>query len=378
MGSKHSDSENRLRSYLRKQSSGAGSKLPGERELAQQVGVGRTVLRTMLCSLEREGILERRPQSGTFLVRLPMPELCGSNSNISVIAPFSGTGHDEGGTDANWLYRVVSAFERTASVGGARIRLIDQSMHLENACSVKELACQAAENGAAAVLLIHPVGSFEKISHALAMLHNRNVHPIIVSSRSYPGLASQIYFDSGWGAFLATQKLLSFGHRRIGFAGAPAGHQWVQDRLHGFMNALEAAEIGVNSDWIHIPEQGERLACMQDGKSAWKALWSLPAEIRPTAIVAANDMVALGIIKASELDGVLIPDQLSLIGFDNDPQSLLAGLTTLERPTETLGEVLAQITLDKLSEKPGASSITRRLRPVLIERRSTGSPFESH
>jgi len=372
VGSKSLDAAGRLRALLREGGLRVGDKLPGERELADRIGLGRTALRPLLEALEMEGVLERRPQSGTFLARVPVPGVSGTR--VAMIAPFRGTGQLEGELNAQWLYRVVSAFERTAVPAGARVVLLDQSPRIPDTCSIKDLALEAAAEGVQAAVLLHPFGSRAKIAHALALLHDKGVHPIVVSSRTYPGLASQVYFDSGWGAYLATRFLIQQGHRRIGFAGASSGHEWVQDRLAGYRNALGAAEITEEAYWVWLPDEGERLAATEDGTSAWNRWRGLPLHLRPTAIVGANDVVALGVMEAAQQDGVSIPDSLSIIGFDNNPGALLAGLTTLERPTETLGETVAQVTLEQLARGPNAATVSLRLRPVLIERRSVGPP----
>lgn len=372
MSSKSSDATGRLRAFLRESGLRVGDKIPGERELADRLAMGRTALRPLLEALENEGVLDRRPQSGTFLARIPAPGVSGTK--IALIAPFRGTGQPDDAMNAQWLYRVVSAFERTAVPAGARVVLLDQSPRIPDTCSIKDLVLEAAAEGVQAAVLLHPFGSRAKIAHALALLHDRGVHPIIVSSRTYPGLASQVYFDSGWGAYLAARVLIRQGHRRIGFAGAPSGHEWVQDRLAGYRTALEAAEIPEQAEWVFLPEEGERLASSGDGIAAWNRWRAFPPSLRPTAVVAANDAVALGILEAARQDGIAIPAALSVIGFDNDPAALLAGLTTLERPTETLGETVAQVTLEQSARGQEAATVSLRLRPVLIERRSVGPP----
>lgn len=372
MGHKGADAGDRLRAFLRESGLRIGDKLPGERELAERLGIGRSALRPLLEALENEGALERRPQSGTFLARVPARGVSGMK--VALIAPFLGSGQAEDAYNVQWLYRVVSAFERTAAPAGARVLLLDQSPRVPDLCSIKELALEAAAQGAQAAVLIHPFGIRAKIAQALALLHDRGVRPIVISSRSYSGLASQVYFDSGWGAFLATRFLIRQGHRRIGFAGAPSGHEWVQDRLAGYRAALEAEEIAEGADWVFLPEAGERLASSADGSAAWNRWRTLPPHLRPTAVTAANDAVALGVLKTAQQDGVVVPDALSVIGFDNDPAALLAGLTTLDRPTETLGETTAQVVLEQLGREPEATMVSLRLRPVLIERRSVGPP----
>ena len=372
MGSKSTDAAGALRAWLRESGLRIGDKLPGERELAEQIGMGRSALRTLLEALENEGVLERRPQSGTFLLRIPAPGVSGMK--VALIAPFRGNGQPEDAYNVQWLYRVVSAFERTAVPAGARVVLLDQSPRIPDLCSIKDMAMEAAGAGAQAAVLLHPFGTRAKITQALALLHDRGVRPIVVSSRTYSGLANQVYFDSGWGAYLATRFLIQNGHRRIGFAGAPSGHEWVQDRLAGYRSALEAAEIAEEEEWVFLPEPGERLANFADGAAAWQRWRTLPPNLRPTAVTAANDAVALGLLEAARQDGVRVPESLSVIGFDNDPAGLLAGLATLDRPTETLGETVAQVTLEQLGREPDAATISLHLRPVLIERSSVGPP----
>ena len=92
MGSKSTDAAGALRAWLRESGLRIGDKLPGERELAEQIGMGRSALRTLLEALENEGVLERRPQSGTFLLRIPAPGVSGMK--VALIAPLR-LRHDE-------------------------------------------------------------------------------------------------------------------------------------------------------------------------------------------------------------------------------------------------------------------------------------------
>lgn len=362
----------RIRDYLRQEGYQPGDQLPGERDLATALGVGRAALRPVLDALEQEGIIERRPQSGTFLRTIPAPYV--HHARVALIAPFSGTGEPGRESDPVWLYRVVSAFERAAVPAGVQIVLKDQSPYAQNPCSIKEIACEVKAEGARAAILLHPVGTREKITCALALLHDAGVHPLIVSSRTYPGLASQVYFDSCWGAYLAVRHLLKAGHQRIGFAGAPTGHEWVQARIYAYYSALEAADVERLPEWVWTPDTTERLALPQDGAHALQHWLSLSEEMRPTGIVAANDTIALGILEEAQQQGLAVPGELSLVGFDNDPGALLAGLTTIERPTETLGEAVARVLLERLAAGREADTVTMRLRPVLIERSTVGPP----
>lgn len=374
----------RLRAYLRDGGLGAGDRVPGEREIATALGVGRTALRPLLNGLEREGVIERRPQSGTVLLRPPGMRTP-RDASIALIAPFYGTDQAARAQDSAWLLRLAAAFERAIAPVGARLLFLDQSSLATDPCSIKDLARRAASDGAKAAVLLHPAGTRDKISCALALLHDRGVHPVIVSSRTYPGLASQVYFDSAWGAYRATRFLWEQGHRCLGFAGAPGGHEWVRERLQGFHSALEAATEGDSESadlllpepWVWLPEEtSERPIRPLDGEAAFVAWCAQPQRTRPTALVAANDVVAIGFLNAARAAGVAVPGDVSLIGFDNDPEALFCGLTTMERPTEALGEATARITLERLADGPEAATVTHRLRPRIVER-TTVAPLST-
>ena len=366
------DVEARLQEYLIRLSLRVGDRLPGERDLATGLGVGRAALRVALDSLEAAGVVARRPQSGTFLIALPTPPARGAR--IAVIAPFGHAGvPGREATDAAWLHRVVSAFERTAGAAGAVLSFHDQSGQANDPCSVKDRARAAVAEGVGAAVLIHQTGTRATISHALALLHDAGVHPVIVSARTFPGMASQVYFDSVWGAYLATRYLLNRGHERIGFVGAPAGHEWVRERQQGWASSLEAAEAHPEEQWVFLPDGGvpsERLPAESDGAEALDAFLALADSVHPTAVLAANDTVALGLLRRAAVLGITLPGRLSVVGFDNDPGALLAGLTTVERPAEALGEAAARTTLERLAAGPNAATVTHRIRPVIIERAS--------
>lgn len=266
-------------------------------------------------------------------------------------------------------------FERLALHADLCVLTKDQSPHIQQVCSLKEMALEAAEEDVQAAVMIHSQGSRAAIAQVLTLLHDRGVFPLIISSRTYPGMASQVYFDSGWGAYRVIHYLLRKGHQLIGFAEASSGHEWVGDRLNSYRNALEAAEIAVRDEWVWLTGEEERLARASDGASAFQAFQRLPEVPPPTAIVASNDVVALGVLQAAREAGVIVPDALSMVGFDNDPEAMLAGLTTVEHPMDALGETAAHVRLERLAADIDGQAVSLRLTPILIERRPVAPPL---
>lgn len=358
-----------MRAYLRSGELKIGDRLPGERDLAATLGLSRSTLRSVLEIFEEEGALVRRPQSGTFLSAVPMPS--GKGALAAIIAPLTGYSDLQRAHEPFWIHRVVSAFERAAAVTGLRVLVMDQFPRRDDPCSVIDLIREAADAGAKAVVLFHALGTRHKLTHALAVAHDLGIHPVMVSSRSFSGLGSEVYFDSSWGAYIATRSLLTRGHTRIGFIGSTLTEEWVRDRMNGYQNALAASDISPLTEWLQVRSEALDVDETADARAAFKNWLALPKLIRPTAIFAASDRLALAYIDAAKEKGLETPRDYSIVGFDNDPRALLAGLTTVERPTDALGEAVAKVTLERLNASPeGGEAVAMRLRPILIERSS--------
>jgi DNA-binding LacI/PurR family transcriptional regulator len=140
------------------------------------------------------------------------------------------------------------------------------------------------------------------------------------------------------GGKLATEHLLSLGHRRIGFVGDTArrpsatnlGFAASQHRLAGYRRALAGAGLDYDAQLVrrgpHGPANAEALA---------GELLSLPD--RPSAIFAASDTQAMGVLTAADRRGLRVPGQLSVIGFDDIESAALLGLSTVRQPLEHSG-----------------------------------------
>jgi LacI family transcriptional regulator len=128
------------------------------------------------------------------------------------------------------------------------------------------------------------------------------------------------------GAVSAMEYLLSLGHRRIGFIGGRPDLQCAQQRLQGYQDALHRANIALDADLITA---GDFTA--ETGHACAHRLLSLAEP--PTAIFAANDASAIGAIEAAREAGRCVPDDLSVVGFDNIPEAAYhnPALTTVDQ-----------------------------------------------
>jgi len=157
-----------------------------------------------------------------------------------------------------------------------------------------------------------------------------------------PGVPQTIVNDVVGGQ-LATGHLIGLGHRRIGFVGdmafarPPAGLGFTSsaDRLRGYRQALAEAGIGLEAGLIRRGPHDAATAAEQ-------AAQLLKAHDPPTAIFAASDTQAIGVLAAAERLGVTVPDQLSVIGFDDIESAAFLGLSTVRQPLARSGTEGAQ------------------------------------
>lgn len=166
------------------------------------------------------------------------------------------------------------------------------------------------------------------------------------------------------GAYDAMSFLLSLGHRRIGFITGTMEFGCARDRLNGYHTALK--DHGISSD--------PQLVCegnfMQpQGYVCARRLLSLPE--RPTAIFASNDMMAFGVMEAARELGLRLPEDLSIVGFDDIPQAshVHPALTTVRQPLEEMGRSAAHLLL-KYIANPNAEVERIELPTRLIIRES--------
>ncbi len=147
------------------------------------------------------------------------------------------------------------------------------------------------------------------------------------------------------GALDATEYLISLGHTNIAFITGSMDLGCAQERLAGYKSALEKHNIPVNQDWI-IEGDFEQSA----GYVGAKVLIS--QQNKPTAIFASNDMMAFGVMNAVRDMGLKIPNDISIIGFDDIFQSsqTMPGLTTVQQPLEQMGRKATKMLVEMMSE----------------------------
>ncbi len=206
--------------------------------------------------------------------------------------------------------------------------------------------------------------------HEVASLRRAAV-PVVLIDSDHPSVTSlpRVVMDDVAGGRKATEYLLTLGHRRIGFVGDrtdnPFHFIWSRDRQLGYRQALEAAGLPPYSGLC-----GEGEPSRAGARSAARAILSTPD--RPTAVVAANDTRAIGVLEAARELGLRVPEDLSVIGYDDIEIAELIGLTTIRQPLGASGQRGMQLLLDRLVG--GAVEPVREVLPVELVARGTTAP----
>ncbi|MEO7122507.1 MAG: LacI family DNA-binding transcriptional regulator [Lacisediminihabitans sp.] len=195
------------------------------------------------------------------------------------------------------------------------------------------------------VIKRNPVGVilvFSGLSAAnKAQLKTRNIRFVIIDPTGNPAPDVPSIGSANWtGGVLAARHLVGLGHKRIAVITGPGEMMSSRARLSGFQSAMELAGIEVPDEYI-VPGNYHR----EDGVSGGLKLLELPE--RPTAIFAGNDLQALGIYEAARTLGLSIPQDLSVVGYDDLELAKWVGppLTTVRQPLTEMAEQATRLVL---------------------------------
>lgn len=191
-----------------------------------------------------------------------------------------------------------------------------------------------------------------------------SVPVVAIDPHAGPSGLPTIDSDNLAGALLATEHLIRLGHRRIGFLGGRPDLESARLREEGYRAALAAAGIPVDPELIRVGGYKRETA-------AEPAAELLRLADRPTAVFAANDLSAIVTMETAAHLGLRVPDDLSVIGFDNVPESALTTppLTTIRQPMQQMGVEAIQL-LIRLMDGTADPSTHVRLATELVERGS--------
>jgi DNA-binding LacI/PurR family transcriptional regulator len=264
-----------------------------------------------------------------------------------------------------FIAEVVQAIETTAHHHGYSVVLASSNAQPEREVAAVEMLQSKRVDGV--IVTSSRVGALYQ-EH----LDRLGVPVVLLNSHSHQTgpYTFSITVDNQHGGFLATDHLIQLGHRHIAYIASAADHSDNYERLDGYRQALEAAGIAPEPDWI-IMGTGRA----SGGERAVPKLLALAP--RPTAVFCYNDMTAIGLMRAGRLAGLQIPHDLAVVGFDDIPFATYVhpALTTVAQPKLEMGRQAVEMV--KALATDGGPSGTRVSNVVaqgrLIVRGSSGA-----
>jgi DNA-binding LacI/PurR family transcriptional regulator len=211
----------------------------------------------------------------------------------------------------------------------------------------------------------------------LADLEKSSIPSVMIARELQTDSVSSVIVDNELGGYLAVEHLHSLGHRKIAFIRGPRTLGDSAPRWQGVRSFAKGAGLELDSRLIvDLPES-------QDPISSFEAGYTLTEELikrkRPfTALMAFDDMTAFGAIRALAKAGLRVPEQCSVIGFDDVAACSLYTplLTTIRQPMQAMGAMAANLALERINavlEKREISAVHRKMAPELAVRESTRS-----
>jgi len=316
----------------------AGDKLPSEESLAREWNLNRLTVNKAINHLVEEGILYRNRGQGTFVT----PYKLKSTRTLAVVLCH---------IDNPFYSKIVKGIEEKASEEKYHLILCNTMGDEERETTyIKQLIDDEKVDG----FLFCPRNK-NLTSPLFKTLRDKNIPVVVfpqVGNKKKCHSINYVVTDNRQGAYDAVKYLAGLGHKEIGFVtSCNRTDRAVMDRWNGYKKAMAENGKKVSEDYV-IETPGIEI------EDAWNAAEEKIDAIRKfTAVFCIGDLLAIGLLKRLLRNGVRIPDDFSIVGFDNID---MAGypdiqLTTVEQPTYLLGQKITEIlikTIEGKSKKP--------------------------
>lgn len=288
-------------------------KIPGERVFAKDLGVSYMTARKAVDSLVAKGVLYRIPKKGTYVADRSVIQ--NKTKNIGYFLDNS----IRGGLASPYYSVIFDAIEKEATKNGYGL------IYFSDICESNVIQRMEKIDG----VIISCFPRLESIVRNISALT-----PVIcVDNCSADKSIPSVTIDNFHAVVESVDYLFSLGHTRIGFITGLDDSDVGKDRFAGYISALNSHGIDEDIDLVFKGDYS-----FDTGSNG--ADYFLSLDRQPTAIVCANDSMAIGAIKAISQRGLLVPDDISVIGFDDIPVAaqMTPSLTTVSAPVERIAK----------------------------------------
>ena len=356
--SKHAEISDWIRAEIDAGSIRPGDRLPSESELCRRFGVSRTSVRLAIANLSREGLLESQKGIGTFC-RTFKPKAA---KDLALVCFFP----------SSYIFpRIASGFDELTHRLGYHMLLNQSGLRLEREREILR-KLRARGVGGIAIEPINPGSNdprnpvaLDRTNYALLReIRDSGIGIVLLDSDFGDGSFPSITISDRRGGEMAARYLWERGHREIGVV-CSQDHLAKKLRSWGAQDFLGAAGSPVPETWRILPER------TSGAEEAIEEFFTRTAAF-PRAFLCTNDEEAVALYRVASRRGLRVPQDISLISFDNSDYARLPGLdlTSIDHPGAFIGEKAAQILADYAAFPHVKFSNAISIEPVIVERSS--------
>jgi len=338
---------------------GKSGKLPSERALAETFGVSRTSVRESLNAMVKDGALVRIVGKGTYVAS-------GARDHAPMVQR-EAVGHLAFLIGENIFQFVQPGYSRIL-VGAEQVcrqqgyRLLFHSVGEEE--NDPKMGLPQGQPNAIQGCLV--AGGLRKKS--LDRLLDWEVPIVLTDLIVQDGNASAVGADYAIGTRQALEYLAEIGHKDIGFIGFPNS-----EKYRAYWQTLEKLDLRYNPHLVQFLSLPDVEPGILAGFGAMQEMMSSGS--LPSAMVATNDLVAMGLMEALKMAGISVPGEVSVIGYDDLGRDMNPPLTTIRSYPEEVGRIAAKMLIDRLSDETTPSRIAV---PTELVIRGTTAPPGGH
>jgi len=344
---------------------GTSGRLQSEAQLVRRFGVSRPTVARALRDLQDQGLVMRRAGSGTF-VRSRTPAATPARQLALLIPGFRSTEIFE--LICGELASLARAHDYSLIWGGAGPADTTSDLSHQHAL---ELVSQLLERQVMGVFFAPFEGQSESSNQVIVQRFREAGIPLVLLDRDLGPFPTRcdhdvIGIDNFTAGFVLAQHLIELGCKKVVFMARPYSAATVDARIAGVREALVRHDIPLLPDWLRIGDP-------EDAK--WVRSWSTGK--RPDAVVCANDLTAAQLLRTLEKNGVDVPQQLRVVGFDDAKYATLVSvpLTTIHQPCKDIATTAFQALIERIRE-PTLPPRSMLLTPRLVVRESCGAQLE--